>query len=1158
MVSMNEKNTQSPQEFDGDQSDPEQDTSGSLGQQGDAANRLRKILSAARDAKLSEFDREQLLNQSSTNEQPSGGGWYGEDEISLDTAGSYKEKSDQSPVNSGLNAEYDLQEDQQTRPSIEMGDTPQNQTVINHYISGDDEPTIPPVPVFLDSQPLPQQVDEVDRFATKVTPSAYQSSRRTRPGRQAPQPPAGATPPAGTRIQQNKQPLPPKNRKISNKKTTKGRRSFLFKLFVGLLFAFVFIGVVIASFGVYEYFSIVSGLPPVDNLAQHASQFETTRILDRDGNTLYEIIDPNAGRRTYVTLDKISPYLIAATIATEDKEYYNHPGYDFLGMMRALWQNYTSGEIVSGASTITQQLARTLLFTQDERIDKSYDRKAREIVLAAEITRRYSKEDILELYLNENNYGKSAYGIEAAAQTYFHTSSQNLDLAQASFLAGIPQTPAIYDITTNREDTLNRHKQVLTLVYQYNQEKGCIYVSNNAQPVCVTADEAIQAARDIENYTFVFAENDMLYPHWVNYVRALLEEEYGPQTIFRSGFNVYTTIDPAIQVKAQELVKNQVSSMVDKNVTGGAVVVLQPATGEILAMVGSPDFYNEESSGQVNMAVSPRQPGSSIKPLTYAAAFEKGWTPATLIWDVPSEFTPSGLSTDPSPKYLPVNYDGRFHGPVTVRSALANSFNVPAVKALEYVGVYDDPTTERKDGFIPFAERLGITTLTRPDYGLSLTLGGGEVTLLEMTGAFSIFANNGRMVEPVAITKITNYKGELVYEYKQPAGDQVIRAEHAFLINSILSDNSARTPMFGANSVLNLPFQAAAKTGTTNDFRDNWTMGYTPDVVIGVWIGNPDYTPMVNTTGLSGAAPIWSELMVHAINVLTNNLPTPFSKPALITDRIICEVSGAEPSEFCPSQRSEYFAIDQPPLPKEDDLWKKIEIDTWTGLTASGECNDFTEEKVSVNVTDPWAIKWIKESDQGRGWAESMGFDDPIFFTPERICKISDPRPTIFFSNLNENQKITDKELDIYAVVHADNYFDNFRLEWGKGDDPDDFEVLKDNIKNQYMQPELIYTWNLEDIKAGKITLRIYMTSSAGTFAEKKLVLNIQVPTPTPTLTRTPTETPTSTSTPEPTFTPTNTETPQPTFTITATSTATATLTATTPPAITEEPTAIP
>lgn len=1147
---MNKNITQDPKEFDENKNPNGEDTAVNPEDQGDAAERLRMILKASSDQDLSDFYRQQLLNQPDTGTPASSAGWYGVDEPSLDTAGSLNGFNDQDPVNAGWNTGFDSQSSIPTQPSSDVSDTPQNQTIINHNTLAGDEPTIPPVPVFNGEQPLPQQVDEIDRFATKVTSSAYHSGNQSRQNRQPIRPTVGATPPSGTRIRPQQQTAPPKKPKSSSKKPKKSGRSAFFKVLVGLLFFFVFIGVVIASFGVYEYFSIVSGLPPVDNLAQHASQFKTTRILDRDGNILYEIIDPNAGRRTYVTLDKISPYLIASTIATEDKEYYNHPGYDFFGMMRALYQNYTSGEIVSGASTITQQLARTLLFTYDERIDKSYDRKAREIVLSAEITRRYSKEDILELYLNENNYGNAAYGIEAAAQTYFRTSAKDLNLAQASFLAGIPQTPAVYDITTNREETLNRHKQVLTLVYQYNQEKGCIYVSNNEQPVCVTADEAIQAARDIENYNFVFPENNMQYPHWVNYVRALLDEEYGPQTIFRSGFNVYTTIDPDIQDKAQELVKNQVASMIDKNVSGGAVVVLQPATGEILAMVGSPDFSNEAASGQVNMAVSPRQPGSSIKPLTYVAAFEKGWTPATLIWDVPGEFSPSGLPTDPSPKYLPVNYDGRFHGPVTVRSALANSFNVPAVKALEYVGLYDDPTTDRQDGFIPFAERLGITTLTRPDYGLSLTLGGGEVTLLQMTGAFSVFANGGRKVDPVAITKITNFKGELVYEYTPPSGDQVIRAEHAFLISSILSDNSARTPMFGANSVLNLPFQVAAKTGTTNDFRDNWTLGYTPDVVVGVWIGNPDYTPMVNTTGLSGAAPIWSELMIHAVNLLTNYSPTPFPKPALVTDRIICEISGAEPSEFCPSQRSEYFSIDQPPLPKEDDLWKKVEIDTWTGLTASGECNDYKEEKLSINVTDPWAVKWLKETDEGRNWAESMGFEDPIFFTPERSCKISDPRPKIVFSNINDNQKMTDEELDVYAVVNADNYFDHFRLEWAKGDDPDDddYEVIKDNIRNQYLQPELIETIDLRELPSGKITLRIYMTSSVGTYAEKKIRLELKLPTPTPTLTNTPTLTPSPTSTPEPTFTPTVTDTPQPTATETPTSV----------PTDTAEPTATP
>ena len=499
----------------------------------------------------------------------------------------------------------------------------------------------------------------------------------------------------------------------------------LLKSGIVFLFAIILMIAIAGSFAVYKYFSIAQDLPDVEDLRLRASQFETTRILDRNGNTLYEILDPNAGRRTYVSLDKVSPYVVAATIATEDKEFYNHPGYDPVAIARALWQNYTSQEVVSGASTITQQLARNLLFTPSERIETSYERKSREIILAAEITRRYSKDEILELYLNESFYGNRSYGIEAAAETYFNTTADKLTLAQASFLAGLPQAPSVYDIFTNREETLRRHQQVLLLMYQINKEEGCITVSNSPQPVCVDAVAAATAAEEIQDYAFELNQGMMRYPHWVNYVRSVLEEQYDAQTIYRSGFTVYTTLDPDLQERAQEIVADQVGILADRNVMDGALVAIQPSTGEILAMVGSADFYNEEISGQVNMAVSPRQPGSSIKPLTYTAAFEKGWTPATLIWDVPSEFPPSGDPDDPSPPYEPVNYDERFHGPVTVRAALANSFNIPAVKTLNFVGIYDDPSTPQEEGLIKFAERMGITTLTREDYGLSLTLGGG-------------------------------------------------------------------------------------------------------------------------------------------------------------------------------------------------------------------------------------------------------------------------------------------------------------------------------------------------------------------------------------------------------------------------------------------------
>jgi penicillin-binding protein 1C len=888
------------------------------------------------------------------------------------------------------------------------------------------------------------------------------------------------------------------------------------------------------SIAFYQYYRIASTLPDIDDLRQNASQFETTRILDRDGNVLYEILDPNAGRRTYVSLDKISPYLLAATIATEDKGFYSHPGFDPFAIFRAFWQNYQGGEIVSGASTITQQLARNLLFTPEERTEQSYGRKIREAILAAEITRRYSKDEILELYLNENYYGNLSYGVQAAAETYFNTTADKLTLGQASFLAGLPQAPSIYDVYTNREATFKRHDDVLVLMYQASVEQGCIYVSNQPQPVCLDPTSITIAAAEIRDYPFDTPDIEIRYPHWVNYVRSLLESQYDPQTIYRSGFTVYTTLDPQLQDMAQDAVQEQIQSMTAQNATNGAVVILRPTTGEILAMVGSADFYNESISGQVNMAVSPRQPGSSIKPLTYLAAFEKGLTPGTLVWDVPSEFPPSGRADDPRPPYKPVNYDGRFHGPVTVRYALANSYNIPAVKVLDYVGIYDDPTTDQEDGLIPFARRMGITTLERNDYGLSLTLGGGDVTLLELSGAYSVFANNGRRIPPVAITRILDFEGNLVYEYQPTPGEQVIRPEHAYLMSSILADNQARTPAFGANSVLNLPFPVAAKTGTTNDIRDNWTLGYTPDLVVGVWVGNADYTPMVNTSGLSGAAPIWSKVMQAGIQRLTNGNPTPFNRPGGVVDYVICEVSGTLPSQWCPKQRNEIFAADQPPLPKEEDLWQKVIIDTWTGLRASAACPDFTDEQFVLNVSDSWARRWIRRDSRGQAWAEEMGFKQPVTFTPSRECRADDPRPRLSFTAPPENATIVNNPLDIYGIADATHGFDFMRLEYGIGDKPVEWKLLEQK-RDRLTSPGLIHSWDLALFPPGRVTLRLTIYSTEETYAETELHLTIQVPTPTPTPTPTETPTPTATSTPLPSPTPTITSTPLPTATPTNT-----------------------
>ena len=955
-----------------------------------------------------------------------------------------------------------------------------------------------------DNMPLPRRVDQVDMGSTRVSPAAYEPASRQRTG--ASQPRNASTP-------RPSQP-PPSRPQISLNVNRWG--GCLARVFIWSLFGLVILAIVGASVLLISYYRIARTLPTVDDLKDRTSQFETTRILDRNGNQLYEILDPNAGRRTYVPLDRISPALLAATIATEDKDFYTHPGFDPWALIRALWVNYRTDGQGGGASTITQQLARALLLSPEERAERTYLRKAREIILATEITRRYSKDEILELYLNEIYYGNLAYGIEAAAETYFGKTANQLTLSEASFLAGLPQSPAVYDIYTNREATLGRQQQVLVLMFTLSQQKGCIAVSNSDVPICVDQLTALDAANDIKNRTFASPNINTRYPHWVNFVRSQLEAQYDAQTIYRSGFVVYTSLDPNLQDEAQRMVSEQVALMVDKNAHNGALVAMKPSTGEILAMVGSPDFNNETISGQVNMATSPtRQPGSSIKPITYVAAFEKGWTPSTWLWDVPTEF-PDGAN----PPYAPKNYDGKFHGGMTVRTALSNSFNIPAVKALEYVGVYDDPNTPEKEGMIAMAQRLGITSLTRQDYGLALTLGGGEVSLIEMTSAFSVFANGGKKVPPVSILKIVDFQGNVIYEYKPPEAEQVIRPEHAFLISSILSDNDARSWMFGTNSALNLSFQVAAKTGTTNDFRDNWTMGYTPDLVTGVWVGNADYTPMVNTTGLSGAAPIWSQFMQYAVPYVANNNPTPFSIPSGITEKIICNLSGTEPSQWCRGgQRSEFFASDQLPPPPSQDLITKTTIDTWTGLIAGDACQDFAKEEQVMDVSDEWARKWFKTG-EGHAWLEAHDLPRNPFYKPERECSADDPRPIIEFTNLKEIDTIKDSPLEVKAIINVTKGdFTGWRLEYGRGEDPSEWIVLAEG-RNKYEQSDTIFSWDLEDVDPSRVTLRIYLMNGEDFYAEKRVFLTFDLPAPTPEPTLTPTLIPTLAPTDLPTNTP--------------------------------------
>ena len=844
--------------------------------------------------------------------------------------------------------------------------------------------------------------------------------------------------------------------------------------------------------GFYAY--TLQFLPDVSNLRAKASQFETMRILDRKKNLLYEIIPTETGRRDYVTLDKISPYVLASVIAAEDQDYYNHPGFDLLAIFRAIFRNAEAGTTVSGASTITQQLARNLLIPQKERNERTISRKIREIILAAEITRQYSKDEILEIYLNENYYGNHAYGIEAAAQTYFRRSAINLDFAQSAFLIGLPQAPGYYDIFNNREAVLERLKTVLLLTYNLSSERKCISIRNGEK--CVSVDPLMvnQAISEIENFSFSYQNIDMIYPHWVNYVYTLLEKQFGAEALYRSGYTVYTTLDPDLQDISEKVLYEQIHTLSGVNAYNGAVIILDPQNGDILAMAGSPDFDDTEHAGQINMAVSPRQPGSAIKPLIYASAFEKGWTPATLIWDVYTDFSPTGREEDRmySPPYHPTNYDGKVHGPVLVREALASSLNIPAVKALQFTGLYDDPATAKEEGFIPFAKRLHVDSLNKAGFGLSVALGGGEVTLLELSNAYAVFANNGDYIPSRAILRIIDHEGNTVFSSREPVSEKVLKDEYAFQINSILSDDSARRLGFNTGSILNVSFPAAVKTGTTNDYRDNWAIGYNRNIVVGVWVGNADNSPMYGSTGFTGAAPIWHNIMEEAAQKDPDVKNGQFVRPSGIVDEMICAVSGTLPDENCRERKWEIFAKNQMPFSQNYGLVRQYYTDTWSGKLVSEACAQNAKLIKYLYVTEKEAQAWIRNNPEGRLWADLNDFSDLDFIPEGDILMPPCGTPVLDLISPADGMAVYDDHVDIIAVIYAPDGIYSYSVEFAAGSDPDNWHVIENSLREPHYSPEKITELYLGDIDDETCLIRLRMNREDGRYFEKVNTVIIQ------------------------------------------------------------------
>jgi penicillin-binding protein 1C len=640
---------------------------------------------------------------------------------------------------------------------------------------------------------------------------------------------------------------------------------------------------VVISITVYLFW----GIPLPVNIAN--SQPVSTRILDRNGKLIYEIYSEK--RRSPISLTDLPKHVTQATIAIEDKDFYKHKGFSLTGITRALYKNIVKQNI-QGGSTISQQLVKNALLSNE----KTIRRKAQELILTIIVEGVYTKDQILETYLNTIPYGGTTYGIEEASETYFGKSAKDLDLAQAALLAGLPQRPSTYSpFGAHPELAKSRQEEVLKQMV----------VSK-----FITQEEADKAKSETLIYRKI---SPTQAPHFALWIKEQLADKYGEKKVEQGGLRVYTTLDLDIQNYAQDVLATEVAKLKKQNVGNGALIVTRPATGEILAMVGSKDYFATDEDGKVNVILAKRQPGSSIKPLNYALALrDQKITLATALADISTCFQVLG-----QPSYCPVNYDGIFHGLVQIRFALGNSYNIPAVKVLALNGV---------DNFVRFANQMGISTFTDPkNYGLSLTLGGGEVKPIDMAEAFGVFANSGIRQPLIAVTKVTDWKGQTLEEVNleklKLTGSRIIDPSVAFLVSHTLLDNNARSNAFGTSSYLNVSGhpEVSVKTGTTNDRRDNWTIGYTANAVVVVWVGNNDNSEMGGAvSGISGASPVWNKVMKATLDKAEKGAYDASEKghawprqPGGVVGATICSdtggLPGSDPSNpGCPT-RFEYF-----------------------------------------------------------------------------------------------------------------------------------------------------------------------------------------------------------------------------------------------------------
>ncbi len=778
----------------------------------------------------------------------------------------------------------------------------------------------------------------------------------------------------------------------------RGRKSPLYWLNVGA--TLVLMGVIFSSLVLGFTFVVFSkDLPSPDRLSEREVSM-STKIYDRKGRLLYDIYgDEN---RTLVTIDQIPDIVKQAAIAIEDKHFYTHRGFDPIGMARGIYRTVAKGD-TQGGSSITQQLVKNTLLTSE----RTVTRKIKEFILAIQIEARYSKDEILQMYFNETPYGGQAIGIQAAAENYFGKNVDKLTLAEAALLAGLPQAPSRYSPFRDPELAKWRQGEVLRRM----REDGYITVE----------EEETALAQKLK---FKSEGSQIQAPHFVMYVKELLAERYGETFVETGGLRVTTTLDLSLQNKHQKFVRDEIANDKIYQVSNGALMSVNPQTGEILTMVGSKNYFATDIDGQFNVTTSPsRQPGSSIKPITYVTAFKQGFSPASVLVGVPTSFN---VGTG-QPLYKPQNFANRNYGLLTIRKALGNSLNIPAVKTLSLVGL---------DNMLDTAADMGITTLTdRGRYGIALTLGGGEVKMIDMVAAFSVFATGGVRHDPVAILKVTDHNGNILEQFKSNSGVRVLSEQQTYLINDILSDFNSRTLTFGGGTQLglNIPgHTVAVKTGTTNDNRDNWAIGYTPahkgskvSIAIAAWIGNNDNKPM-NPNFFAGAARIWNAAMVDYLN---GKPDVGFQRPKDIVGGKVDALSGMAPGPYTQGTISDIFINGT--VPTEPDNWHlRLKICKPDGLLASDACIA-AGQAVDKNYIKIRAEKseWQKDVD---AWVKKVYAGKSQYFPPTKTSTLcfNSSGQVVSCTSSGAGPLINNSDVSFYQYPPSEAQFSKVGNQW--------------------------------------------------------------------------------------------------------------------------------